>query len=78
MKRLEMRPFDVDAHRRLLALLVSEGRHSHAWRCYQAFCARFGREFSRTPDLTLADLVSEAQAAATAPAGGPPPTSSST
>lgn len=62
LRRLaEMRPFDVDAHRRLLGMLLSQGRHSHAWRCYQAFCSRLGREFSRAPDFTLADLITEAQ-----------------
>jgi DNA-binding SARP family transcriptional activator len=65
----EMRPFDVDAHRRLLAMLISQGRHSHAWRCYQSFCSRLGREFSRTPDFTLADLIGELHGAASAPAG---------
>jgi len=79
LRRLaEMRPFDVDAHRRLLTMLVSQGRHSHAWRCYQAFCARLGREFSKTPGFTLADLVSEAQAVATAPAPARPAASSPT
>lgn len=68
LRRLaEMRPFDVDTHRRLLAVLLSQGRNSHAWRCYEAFGARLVREFSMTPDFTLADLAIEGQAPATTP-----------
>ncbi|MEA2222441.1 MAG: hypothetical protein QOH83_817 [Solirubrobacteraceae bacterium] len=79
LRRLaEMRPYDVDAHRRLLAMLLSQDRHSHAWRCYHAFRDRLGREFSKAPDFTLADLAREAQAAATTPAARRPPTRSST
>jgi DNA-binding SARP family transcriptional activator len=60
LRRLaEMRPFDVGTHRRLLTVLVAQGRHSHAWRCYEAFGARLGREFAITPDFTLAELVTE-------------------
>jgi DNA-binding SARP family transcriptional activator len=60
LRRLaEMRPFDVGAHRRLLTVLLSQGRHSHAWRCYEAFGARLDREFAITPDFTLAELVTE-------------------
>jgi len=80
LRRLaEMRPLDVDAHRRLIAMLLSDGRHSHAWRCYQAFYARLWRELSRTPDFTLADLTPEAQERATAPVRAvvPPPAASS-
>jgi DNA-binding SARP family transcriptional activator len=68
LRRLaEMRPFDVEAHRQLLAVLLAQGRHSHAWRCYEAFGARLDREFSMTPDFTLAELVSEGRE----PAGPP-------
>jgi DNA-binding SARP family transcriptional activator len=68
LRRLaEMRPFDADTHRRLLAVLLSQGRHSHAWRCYQAFSARLGREFSTMPDFALADLVTEGEAPVTVP-----------
>jgi DNA-binding SARP family transcriptional activator len=60
LRRLaDMRPFDVDTHRRLISLLLLEGRHSHAQRCHQAFCARLLRDFARTPGFTLADLVPE-------------------
>jgi DNA-binding SARP family transcriptional activator len=68
LRRLaEMRPFDVETHRQLLAVLLAQGRHSHAWRCYEAFGARLDREFSMTPDFTLAELVSEGRE----PAGPP-------
>ena len=68
LRRLaQMRPFDADTHRRLLAVLLAQGRHSHAWRCYEAFGARLDREFSITPDFTLADLVGEAREPTAAP-----------
>lgn len=58
LRRLaDLQPFDVDAHRRLLMVLLSQGRHSHASRCYHAFCARLEREFARTPGFALADLA---------------------
>lgn len=58
LRRLtEMRPLDVDAHRRLLAVLLRQGRHSHAARHYLAFCARLSRALSTTPGFTLADLA---------------------
>jgi DNA-binding SARP family transcriptional activator len=60
LRRLaEMRPFDAATQRQLLAVLISQGRHSHAWRSYQAFSARLEREFSALPDFTLADLAGE-------------------
>jgi DNA-binding SARP family transcriptional activator len=63
LRRLaEMRPFDAETHRQLLAILLSQGRRSHAWRSYQAFCARLEREFSTLPDFTLADLAGEQDA----------------
>jgi DNA-binding SARP family transcriptional activator len=60
MSRLaELRPFDIDTHRRLLSLLLAEGRHSHAQRAHEGFCERLSRDFSRAPGFTLADLVPE-------------------
>lgn len=60
LRRLaEMRPFDADAHRRLLTMLLFQRRHSHAVRCYHAFASRLWREFSRAPGFTLADLDPE-------------------
>jgi DNA-binding SARP family transcriptional activator len=68
LRRLaEMRPFDVGTHRQLLTVLLSQGRHSHAWRCYEAFGARLDREFAMTPDFTLAELVTEGSEPAIGP-----------
>jgi DNA-binding SARP family transcriptional activator len=55
----EMRPLDVEVHRRLLTVLLAQGRLSHAARCYEAFCARLLRDFGRPPGFTLAELVAE-------------------
>ena len=73
LRRLaEMRPFDVGTHRRLLTVLLSQGRHSHAWRCYEAFGARLDREFAMTPDFTLAELVTEGPSPRSDPCGSGP------
>ncbi len=57
LRRLaEMRPLDADVHRRLIEVLLAQGRHSHAARCYDAFSARLLRNFGRPPSFTLADL----------------------
>jgi DNA-binding SARP family transcriptional activator len=57
LRRLaDMRPFDAAVHRRLLTVLLSQGRHTHASRCYHAFCARLEDEFERLPGFTLAEL----------------------
>jgi DNA-binding SARP family transcriptional activator len=74
----EMRPLDVDAHRRLIATLLSQGRHSHASRCYRAFCGRLWRELSRVPDFTLTDLTPEGATARGRAASPPPAARSST
>jgi DNA-binding SARP family transcriptional activator len=52
-----MRPLDADVHRGLLIVLLAQGRHSHAARCYDAFCARLLRDFGRPPGFTLAELT---------------------
>lgn len=58
LRRLaEMRPFDADTHRRLLVVLLAQGRRSHARRCYQAFCERLERDFATSPGYALADLA---------------------
>ena len=68
LRRLaEMQPFDAATHRRLLVVLIAQGRRSHAWRCYQAFCERVEREFDTTPGFTLAELADEGLAPVTAP-----------
>lgn len=57
LRRLaELRPLDADVHRRLLTVLLAQGRHSHAARCYAAFCARLLRDFGRPPGFTLSEL----------------------
>jgi DNA-binding SARP family transcriptional activator len=57
LRRLaEMRPLDADVHRRLLTVLVAQGRHSHAARCYDAFRARLLRDFGRPPSFALTEL----------------------
>lgn len=69
LRRLvEMRPYDPDAHRRLLTVLISQGRYSHARRCYDGFSSRLGRTFATTPGFTLADLVPEDRQRLIAPA----------
>lgn len=52
------RPFDADTHRRLMAVLIAQGRYSHARRCYEIFSVRLWRTFGTTPGFTLADLAS--------------------
>ncbi len=60
LRRLaEMLPHDDEVHRRLLAVLLAQGNHSHAWRCYQVFCDRLSRDFARPPGFTLAELAPE-------------------
>ncbi len=56
----EMRPYDIDAHRRMIGALLSQGRHSHAQRCHEAFRIRLWRDFSLTPGFTLAELSAAA------------------
>ena len=68
----EMRPYDIDAHRRMLGVMLAEGRHSHAQRCHEAFCARLWRDFSLTPGFTLAQLSAELRTQQGAPSPGPP------
>jgi DNA-binding SARP family transcriptional activator len=60
LRRLaDMRPFDIDVHRRMLAVLLAQGRHSHAARCYTALTDRLAREFGANPGFTLAELSME-------------------
>jgi DNA-binding SARP family transcriptional activator len=68
LRRLaELRPYDADTHRRLIVVLLAQGRRSHAWRCYQAFCQRVEREFATTPGFTLADLAGDGLVPVAAP-----------
>jgi DNA-binding SARP family transcriptional activator len=60
LRRLtDMRPFDSDIHRRMLVVLLSQGRRSHAARCYRALSDRLTREFGCTPGFTLAEVAGE-------------------
>jgi DNA-binding SARP family transcriptional activator len=60
LRRLaDMRPFDIDVHRRMLAVLLAQGRHSHAARCYTTLNDRLAREFGAKPGFTLAELSLE-------------------
>jgi DNA-binding SARP family transcriptional activator len=57
LRRLaEMLPLDADVQRRLLEVLLTQGRRSHAARCYAAFSARLLRNFGVAPGFALADL----------------------
>jgi DNA-binding SARP family transcriptional activator len=60
LRRLaDMRPFDAEVHRRLLVVLLRQGRRSHAARCYRALSDRLTRQFAGTPGFTLAELSAE-------------------
>jgi DNA-binding SARP family transcriptional activator len=60
LRRLaEMRPLDIDVHRRLFVALLSQGRRSHAARCYRALSDRLAREYGSTPGFTLAEVAAE-------------------
>ncbi len=52
----ELEPYDLDAQRDLLALLVRRGRHADAHRRYEVVRRRYRRAFGEDPDLVLAGL----------------------
>ena len=70
----DMRPYDADVHRRLLVVLLSQGRRSHAARCHRALSDRMAREFGSAPGFTLAELAAESSPATRegAPLNGTP------
>jgi DNA-binding SARP family transcriptional activator len=71
LRRLcEMRPYDPDAHEQLLAVLLAQGRYSHARRSYEALCGRLRREFATAPGYALRDLTPSAPTR-TQPAAAP-------
>lgn len=52
----ELEPFDLDAQRDVLALMLRRGRHGDAHRRYEVVRRRFRRTFGEDPDLTLNNL----------------------
>ncbi|MEA2227256.1 MAG: hypothetical protein QOF04_886 [Solirubrobacteraceae bacterium] len=64
MERLAvLDPWDVDVHRRLIALALSRGRRSDAMRRYESFRRRMLTTFGEDLDFSLADLVARDDAA---------------
>ncbi len=55
----ELEPYDLDAQRDLLALLMRRGRHAEAHRRYEVVRRRYKRAFGEEPDLVLAELSGE-------------------
>ena len=52
----ELEPYDMDAQRQLLALLMRRGRHADAHRRFEVVRRRYKRAFGEEPDLVLAEL----------------------
>ncbi|MBA2516089.1 MAG: winged helix-turn-helix domain-containing protein [Solirubrobacterales bacterium] len=52
----ELEPYDLDAQRELLALMMRRGRHAEAHRRYEIVRRRYRRAFGEDPDLALAGL----------------------
>jgi DNA-binding SARP family transcriptional activator len=57
----ELMPYDLDVHRRLIAMLIASARHSEAARCYDLLRGRMTVIFDEEPDFQLTD-VSAAEA----------------
>ncbi len=55
-----MEPYDVDVHRRLIALCVQRGRRSEAVRRYGTLRDRMQRAFGEPLTFTLSDVIDEA------------------
>jgi len=53
----ELEPFDLDAQRDVLALMLRQGRHGDAHRRYEVVRRRFRRTFGEDPDLVLSELT---------------------
>ena len=56
----ELEPYDMDAQRQLLSLLMRRGRHADALRRFEVVRRRYKRAFGEEPDLVLAELSSGA------------------
>lgn len=52
----ELEPYDLDAQRELLALMIRRGRHGDAHRRYEIVRRRYRRAFGEDPDLALSGL----------------------
>jgi len=52
----ELEPFDLDAQREVLALMLRQGRHGDAHRRFEVVRRRFRRTFGEEPPLSLSDL----------------------
>ena len=55
----ELEPYDLDAQRELLALMLRRGRHADAQRRFEVVRRRYRRAFGEDPDLQLAELAPE-------------------
>ena len=53
----ELEPFDLDAQRDVLALMLRQGRHGDAHRRFEVVRRRFRRTFGEEPALSLSDLA---------------------
>lgn len=53
----ELEPFDLDAQRDVLALMLRQGRHGDAHRRFEVVRRRFRRTFGEEPALSLAELA---------------------
>ncbi len=51
-----LQPLDGDVHRRLIGVLVAQGRRSAALRCYEAFSHRLQSCLRLRPDFAFADV----------------------
>jgi len=58
----ELEPYDLDAQRDLLALMLRRGRHADAQRRFELVRRRYKRAFGEDPDLQLAALAPDRRA----------------
>src|SRR3954470_9424500 len=54
---VDLEPFDLDAQRDLIAVMVRRRRHGEAARRYDQMRRQFMRAFGREPDFALCDLI---------------------
>jgi len=67
----DLEPFDLDAQRDLITVMIRRRRHSEAARRYDQMRRQFKRAFGHEPDFTLCDLVEHdaVSAESSAPSG---------